>query len=112
MQCVCDKKGDPLCGYCADDLFCPQCGEPIFELISENEPPRNGNGHDRRELWTYAQIPTDDPVPGSRHECRFSFGFWTRNLTRERTRRSLRLEREALRFRNAAPVLQGAGGGS
>ena len=67
---------------------------PIFELISENEPPRSAGAEGDRELWTYAQIPIDQGVIGTRHEFRLGFAFWTRDLARGRVGRRLRLDLE------------------
>lgn len=61
-DCKCPEKGFPLASFCVDDLFCPQCGEPVAWLTSANELPNPDRRNIRtadwipdRVLWVYAR---------------------------------------------------------
>ncbi len=97
MICDCElaDRGDPLCGFCEDDLFCPQCGEEVFELSSENEPPEDQTDpNDRRRLWVYALFPEEqtDSLAIQAHECRVYFKFATKDRNRNPVQRKLSLD--------------------
>ncbi len=82
MLCTC-KEAD-LPAYCVDDLYCPRCGEPIFQLSSPNQPPQQ----DEPELWTYAQLSAQ----GAIYECQIGFSFQTRDRQRNPFPQKLSLE--------------------
>ena len=52
MVCECENSNDPLCGFCADDLYCPQCGHAITRVFSKYER-RSDDADGRRSIWIY-----------------------------------------------------------
>lgn len=58
-QTPCDCIGVfPLCSYCADDLFCPQCGAQIVDVLSDYQQPA-----DLGPIWVYPNDKHDFVVP-------------------------------------------------
>jgi hypothetical protein len=49
LVCECERGSDPLCGFCDDDLYCPQCGSEITSVFSEDAQPETG------VIWIYPQ---------------------------------------------------------
>ncbi len=52
VHCLCDESHLPLWSYCDDDLFCPQCGQPIAGLVCSSQLPP---GDPRAPVWVYPQ---------------------------------------------------------
>ena len=52
VTCRCAGEGLPQWSFCDDDLFCPQCGQPIAGLCSENQFPSNSLD---APIWVYPQ---------------------------------------------------------
>lgn len=53
--CACEDRDvdDPLCGFCEDDLFCPQCGRPVTS-VSSDEAREDGR------IWIYPKRNSGD----------------------------------------------------
>ena len=51
--CGCDECGDPLCGFCTDDLYCPQCGCAVAKIFSSDAVVDSSQGAGAREIWVY-----------------------------------------------------------
>jgi hypothetical protein len=35
--CKCELRNDPLCGFCLDDIYCPQCGQQITSVFCDDQ---------------------------------------------------------------------------
>jgi molecular chaperone DnaK (HSP70) len=54
IVCRCDQENEPRCGFCDDDLYCPQCGEMITKVFSRDKHPGSG------VIWIYADEEAED----------------------------------------------------
>ncbi len=92
LVCGCDERDDPLCGFCTDDLYCPQCACPVAKIFSHEAVrsaglPRGGSerGAANQEIWVYPS-PTD---------FLFSLSLACLNPERQKTEGQLEIDLES-----------------
>lgn len=54
LVCRCDQEQEPRCGFCDDDLYCPQCGEMITRVFSRDTHAES------KVIWIYADEEAGD----------------------------------------------------
>ncbi|MFV1965614.1 MAG: hypothetical protein ACC628_09350 [Pirellulaceae bacterium] len=74
IHCDCPDKGYPLCRYCSDDQYCPQCGKQLAGVVSANQQPANGG-----PVWIY---------PNEQHEFVFPLTLLCADARREQDERT------------------------
>lgn len=79
--CLCDLTGEPRCGFCSDDLYCPQCGQEITRVFALS------GSEDSKEIWIYASETLD-----GRAEFRFSLSSVARGRNRSEIKRAPQLD--------------------
>ncbi|MFO0954670.1 MAG: hypothetical protein U0835_26600 [Isosphaeraceae bacterium] len=83
--CSCEGKA-PLASFCLDDLHCPQCGDRVAHLSSQNlQPDPDGSG---QALWVYPARARDR---SGRLEFRFALAFTSHDDRRRPRDRPLEL---------------------
>jgi hypothetical protein len=66
--CRCQAPSVPLCGFCEDDLYCPQCGSEITSVFCDTACPDDG------VIWIY---------PNDRGDFEFSLSLRCRGRDRD-----------------------------
>jgi hypothetical protein len=52
-DCKCEANNDPLCGFCQDDLYCPQCGSEITTVFSPDAVRDESVDPPVEKIWVY-----------------------------------------------------------